>query len=162
MLSWKESFESKKEDHIVHKYSIGRKRSNFQKKKDNLAQIWPVKMAKISINSVIAWIHRTNVASHTGIELLVEAELIQIARWLLCRSEINFPPQSLSLITYPKSRNPRDQRKMDQLLSEVVGLEVLLLVAWLPFNFYDTNCNTLLILGLNYIYMLCWHLQWIF
>ena len=88
-----------------------------------------MKMAKISINSVIAGIHRTKVGSHPSIELLVEADdtipgidpNCMVVR-LSFRDQL--PSQSLSLVTYPKSINPRDQRKMDQLLSEVIGKKV--------------------------------------
>ena len=86
-------------------------------------------MVKIKVNSVIAGIHRTKVGSHPSIELLVEADdsipgidpNCMVVRMPL-KSQL--PPQSLSLVTYPKSRNPRNDRKMDQLLSEVVGKKV--------------------------------------
>ena len=86
-------------------------------------------MVKININSVIAGIHHTKVGSHPSIELLVEADDTipgTDPNCMLVRmpSKEQLSPGALNLVTYPKSRNPRDPRKVDQLAWQVVEKKV--------------------------------------
>lgn len=86
-------------------------------------------MVKIIITSVVAGIHRTKVGSHPNIKLVVENDdtVMGIDPCCVCVKIPNLedlPPQQRRLITYPKSRNPRDPRQKDQLAYEVAGKKV--------------------------------------
>ena len=69
-------------------------------------------MVRITINSVIAGIHRTKVGSNPKIELVVEADdsipgidpLCMLVR--MPRKE-QLPEEYLNLVTYPKSCDPK-------------------------------------------------------
>ena len=86
-------------------------------------------MVKIVISSVVAGVHRTKVGSHPLIKLAVEeddsvAEIdpnCMIVR-LPCMEDL--APEQRRLVTYPKSRNPRDPRTTDQIAIDVAGKKV--------------------------------------
>ena len=86
-------------------------------------------MANITIQSVIAGIHRTKVGSNPRIELLVEADNSVRGIDPNCML-VRLPPlEQLSpelhhVVTYPKSRNPKDPRQTNQLALEVAGKKV--------------------------------------
>ena len=84
-------------------------------------------MARIRIRSVVAGIHRTKVGSHPRIELLVEADNsvagIDPNCMLVRLPQLEqLSPDLRHLVTYPKSRNPKDPRKTDQLALNVGDL----------------------------------------
>ena len=84
---------------------------------------------RIRIRSVIAGIHRTKIGSHPSIELVVEADDTIAGIDPNCML-VRLPPlEQLSpdlhhVVTYPKSRNPSDPRKTDQLALNVAGKKV--------------------------------------
>ena len=83
----------------------------------------------VTISSVIAGIHRTGVGSHRDIELLVENDddmaMIDPDCVLVRHPSIeNLPPHLKKVVTYPKSQNPKSQRKTDQLAFQVSGKKV--------------------------------------
>ena len=84
-------------------------------------------MARIRIRSVVAGIHRTKVGSHPRIELLVEADNsvagIDPNCMLVRLPQLEqLSPDLRHLVTYPKSKNPKDPRKTDQLALNVGDL----------------------------------------
>jgi hypothetical protein len=86
-------------------------------------------MVNIIITSVIAGIHKTKVGSHPTIKLLVEDDNSipdTDPNCMLVRLPYieDIPPSLRSLVTYPKSRNPRDSRQSDQFAFQVAGKKV--------------------------------------
>ena len=78
-------------------------------------------MANITITSVIAGLHRTKVGSHRDVKLLVEDDNsvphIDPNCMVVKVPQIEEIPEELHMaISYPKSRNPKDPRKNDQLV----------------------------------------------
>ena len=86
-------------------------------------------MTRITIQSAIAGIHRTKVGSHPRIELMVEAdnsvgEIDPNCMLVRLPPLEQLSPELHRLVTYPKSRNPKDPRRTDQLALEVAGKKV--------------------------------------
>ena len=85
-------------------------------------------MVNIIVTSVVAGIHKTKIGSHRDIKLIVEDDnsVAIDPDCMLVRLPIleNIPPELHRAVTYPKSRNPRDPRRTDQLVCEVAGKKV--------------------------------------
>ena len=86
-------------------------------------------MADIVLHSVITGIHRTKVSAHRDERLMVEDDdtIPHIdPQCMLVKVPLleDIPPELHSAIAYPKSRNPRDPRKCDQLVRETAGRKV--------------------------------------
>ena len=101
---------------------IFQKTSNIQKVKEK-------KMAEIIINSCISGLHKTKVGAHRDVQLIVEEDnsLPHIdPNCMLVKVPLieDIPTELHSAVSYPKSRNPRDPRQMDQLVRDTAGKKV--------------------------------------
>jgi hypothetical protein len=83
----------------------------------------------IVITSVISGIHKTKIGANRHVELRVENDNTIpdidsncMAVWVPSIEDI--PPELHQAIAYPKSRNPKDPRQRDQLVSETAGRKV--------------------------------------